>query len=60
MSIFQLRPYILLRSYCSIYDLIPEPLVHYEKRTASYEALIHLACAIICWRKIKAVSIVYG
>jgi transposase len=35
-------------------------LVRYEKRTASYEALLHLACAIICWRKIKAVSIIYG
>ena len=35
-------------------------LVRYEKRTASYEALIHLACAIICWRKITAVSIIYG
>jgi len=35
-------------------------LVRYEKRAASYEALIHLACAIICWRKIKALSIIYG
>jgi transposase len=35
-------------------------LVRYEKRTASYEALVHLACAIICWRKIKAESIIYG
>jgi transposase len=34
--------------------------VRYEKRTDTYEALIHLACAIICWRKIKAVIIIYG
>ena len=35
-------------------------LVRFEKRSDSYEALIHLACAIICWRKIKKVSIIYG
>jgi transposase len=29
-------------------------LERYEKRTSSYEALIHLAFAIICWRKIKS------
>jgi len=35
-------------------------LVRYEKRAASYEALIHLACAIICWREIKKGSVIYG
>ena len=35
-------------------------LVRYEKRTCSYEALIHLACAIICWRKIDNGIIIYG
>jgi len=35
-------------------------LVRYEKRTSSYEALIHLAFAIICWRKIKKVNVIYG
>jgi putative transposase len=35
-------------------------LVRYEKRTSSFEALIHLACAIICWRKIDGGSIIYG
>jgi putative transposase len=35
-------------------------LVRYEKHTANYEALLHLACAIICWRKIKTASIIYG
>jgi len=35
-------------------------LVRYEKRTSSYEALIHLAFAIICWRKITKVNIIYG
>ena len=32
-------------------------LVRFEKTDASYLALIHLACAIICWRKI---GVVYG
>jgi hypothetical protein len=32
-------------------------LVRYEKLTGSYEALLHLAAAIICWRKI---GIIYG
>jgi putative transposase len=35
-------------------------LVRYEKRAVSYEALIHLACAIICWRKINKGFIIYG
>ena len=35
-------------------------LVRYEKRACSYEALIHLACAIICWRKINNGYIIYG
>jgi len=35
-------------------------LVRYEKRACSYEALIHLACAIICWRKINDGYIIYG
>jgi putative transposase len=35
-------------------------LVRYEKQAASCGALTHLACAIICWRKIKAVRIIYG
>jgi putative transposase len=32
-------------------------LVRYEKLVESYEALVHLAAAIICWRK---VGIIYG
>ena len=32
-------------------------LVRYEKYQRTYEALIHLASAIICWRK---VGIIYG
>ncbi len=32
-------------------------LVRYEKTLASYLALLHLAAAIICWRKI---DIIYG
>ena len=32
-------------------------LVRFEKTTASYTALLHLAAAIICWRKIR---IFYG
>ena len=32
-------------------------LVRYEKFTDSYEALLHLAAAIICWRK---VTVIYG
>lgn len=32
-------------------------LVRFEKTDASYLALVHLACAIICWRKI---GVVYG
>jgi len=32
-------------------------LVRYEKLADSYEALLHLASAIICWRKL---SIIYG
>lgn len=32
-------------------------LVRFEKTTASYEALLHLAAAIICWRK---VGVIYG
>jgi transposase len=32
-------------------------LVRYEKLTESYEALLHLAAAIICWRKI---GVIYG
>lgn len=32
-------------------------LVRYEKLTESYEALVHLAAAIICWRK---VATIYG
>lgn len=30
-------------------------LVRYEKLTESYEALLHLAAAIICWRKVAAI-----
>lgn len=32
-------------------------LVRYEKFADSYEALVHLAFAIICWRKI---GVIYG
>lgn len=32
-------------------------LVRYEKLSESYEALLHLAAAIICWRK---VAVIYG
>jgi putative transposase len=32
-------------------------LVRYEKLSETYEALLHLAAAIICWRK---VGIIYG
>ena len=32
-------------------------LVRYEKLAESYEALVHLAAAIICWRKI---GVIYG
>ena len=32
-------------------------LVRYEKFSETYEALLHLAAAIICWRK---VGIIYG
>ncbi len=32
-------------------------LVRYEKYAESYEALVHLAAAIICWRKI---GVIYG
>ena len=32
-------------------------LVRYEKLSESYEALLHLAAAIICWRK---VATIYG
>ena len=35
-------------------------IVRYEKRACSYEALVHLACAIICWRKIGTGHIIYG
>ena len=30
-------------------------LVRYEKLTESYEALLHLAAAIICWRKVTPI-----
>ena len=30
-------------------------LVRYEKLSESYEALVHLAAAIICWRKVVAI-----
>ena len=30
-------------------------LVRYEKLSESYEALLHLAAAIICWRKVGAI-----
>ncbi len=32
-------------------------LVRYEKKTANYIALLHVAAAIICWRKI---GVIYG
>lgn len=32
-------------------------LVRFEKTTASYVALLHLAAAIICWRKL---GVIYG
>jgi len=35
-------------------------LVRFEKKACSYEALVHLACAIICWRKIDNGHIIYG
>lgn len=35
-------------------------LVRFEKKACSYEALVHLACAIICWRKINGGYIIYG
>jgi putative transposase len=35
-------------------------LVRYEKKACCYEALVHLALAIICWRKISGGSIIYG
>jgi len=30
-------------------------LVRYEKLSESYEALLHLAAAIICWRKVAPI-----
>jgi transposase len=30
-------------------------LVRYEKLVESYEALVHLAAAIICWRKVAPI-----
>jgi transposase len=30
-------------------------LVRYEKKTANYVALLHMAAAIICWRKIGVI-----
>ena len=35
-------------------------LVRYEKKASTYEALIHLAFSIICWRKIDNGYIIYG
>jgi putative transposase len=35
-------------------------LVRYEKKACSYEALVHLALAIICWRKINNGFMIYG
>jgi putative transposase len=35
-------------------------LVRFEKKACSYEAFVHLACAIICWRKIDDGHIIYG
>jgi len=32
-------------------------IIRYEKTDASYTALLHLACAIIAWRKI---GVIYG
>lgn len=30
-------------------------LVRFEKTAASYEALLHLACAIVVWRRVRAI-----
>ncbi len=35
-------------------------LVRYEKLVGNYIALIQLAFAIICWRKIRGPNIIYG
>jgi transposase len=36
----------------SWYNRFRKLLVRFEKFTESYEALLHLASAIICWRKV--------
>jgi putative transposase len=41
----------------SWYNRFRKLLVRYEKYQRTYEALLHLASAIICWRKI---GIIYG
>jgi len=39
----------------SWYNRFRKLLVRFEKSTESYEALLHLASAIICWRKVAAI-----
>jgi len=41
----------------SWYNRFRKLLVRYEKYQRTYEALLHLASAIICWRK---VDVIYG
>ncbi len=41
----------------SWYNRFRKLLVRYEKYEYTYEALLHLASAIICWRK---VGVIYG
>ena len=41
----------------SWFNMFRKLLVRYEKFADSYEALLHLAAAIICWRK---VAVIYG
>ena len=39
----------------SWYNRFRKLLVRFEKFTDSYEALLHLASAIICWRKVAPI-----
>jgi putative transposase len=37
------------------YNRFRKLLVHFEKYSSSYEALLHLASAVICWRKVASI-----
>lgn len=47
----------IVESCHSWFNRFRKILVRYEKKTANYVALLHVAAAIICWRKI---GIIYG